>query len=53
MKITVQLTIDHENGQPVTTQSIVEFRRKELAMETLGLTLTESKEILKNFDLYG
>jgi hypothetical protein len=48
MKISIQIIIDHENSEPVVTKPITEFRREDLAAGTLGLTLDESKLLLKN-----
>jgi hypothetical protein len=48
MKVSVQIIIDHENDQPTITKNVVEFKRESLTTDTLGLTLLESKLLLKN-----
>ena len=48
MKISVQITVDPENGDPAVIKTITEFRRGDLASDTLGLTIKESKSLLKN-----
>ena len=48
MKISIQVMIDHENGDPVVTKSITHFKRGDLSSDTLGLTIEESKLLLKN-----
>ena len=48
MKISIQVIIDHEDGQSIITKPVCEFRRESLVTNTLGLTLTESKLILQN-----
>ncbi|MBP9778580.1 MAG: ISKra4 family transposase [Rickettsiaceae bacterium] len=48
MKILVQVIIDHENGDPAIIKPIAEFRREDLSLGTLGLTIGESKLLLKN-----
>lgn len=48
MKISIQVTIDHEDGQSIITKPVAEFRRESLVTNMLGLTLTESKLILQN-----
>lgn len=44
MDIRVQVTIEHENKQHIETVAV--FQREKLQPETLGLTLTESKDLL-------
>jgi hypothetical protein len=48
MKISIQMIVDPENGEPVDTKPIVEFQRDDLASDTLGLTIEESKTLLNN-----
>ena len=48
MKISIQITIDHENGAPVVIKPIMEFRREALASDTVGLTIEESKLLLQS-----
>ena len=48
MKISIQLNIDHENGDPAIIKPIAEFRRNDLTADTLGLTIEGSKILLKN-----
>ena len=48
MKISIQVIIDHEDGQSIITKPVAEFRRESLVTNTLGLTLAESKSILQN-----
>jgi hypothetical protein len=48
MKISIQVIVDPENGSPSVVKSITEIRRKDLSSVTLGLTITESKLLLKN-----
>jgi hypothetical protein len=48
MKISIQIRIDHEDGQSIITKPVAEFRRESLVTNTLGLTLTESKSMLQN-----
>jgi hypothetical protein len=48
MKISIQVIVDHENGDPAVIKSITELRREDLASDTLGLTVEESKSLLKN-----
>lgn len=48
MKISIQLNIDHENGDPAIIKPIAEFRRNDLTSDTLGLTIEGSKILLKN-----
>ena len=48
MKISIQVIVDPENGNPAFIKSITEFRREDLASDTLGLTIKESKLLLKN-----
>ena len=48
MKISIQILIDHEDGQATMIKPVAEFRRGNLSIETLGLTLAESKLILKS-----
>ena len=48
MKISIQIIIDHENGESDVIKPIMEFRREELASATLGLTIEESKSLLQN-----
>ena len=48
MKISVQVIVDPENGDPIITKSIAAFRREDLSSDTLGLTIKESKLLLKN-----
>ena len=48
MKISIQVTIDHEDGQSIITRPVTGFRRESLVTNTLGLTLAESKTMLKN-----
>lgn len=45
MKVHIQMVISHDN-RPQTTHDIFCLERQELSMETLGLTLTDSKMIL-------
>ena len=48
MKISVQVIVDHENGDPTIIKSMTTFRREDLTLDTLGLTIEESKLLLKN-----
>jgi hypothetical protein len=48
MKILVQVIVDPENGNPAVIKPITEFRREDLSSSTLGLTIKESKLLLKN-----
>jgi hypothetical protein len=48
MKISIQIIVDHENGDPAIIKPITEFSRKDLASDTLGLTTEESKLLLQN-----
>ena len=48
MKISIQIIIDPENGEPTVIKPIAEFRREDLAADTLGLTIEESKSLLRN-----
>lgn len=48
MKISIQVTVDLENGEPAFIKHITEFRRKDLATDILGLTIEESKLLLQN-----
>ncbi|MEO0014746.1 MAG: hypothetical protein RLZZ535_3135 [Cyanobacteriota bacterium] len=49
MKVTVQLVIESEQGNSPQISSVGEWQRSEpLQPSNLGLTLTESKKILKN-----
>jgi hypothetical protein len=48
MKISIQIMTDHENGEPVVIKPIMEFTKKALAPDTLGLTIEDSKSLLKN-----
>lgn len=47
MKVHIQMVISHDNQQQMT-YDILGLERKELSLETLGLTLTDSKMILAN-----
>ena len=47
MKISVQIIIDHENGAPTIVRPILELKREQLSSETLGITINESKLLLK------
>ena len=48
MKISIQIIIDPENGEPTVIKPIAEFRREDLAADILGLTIEESKSLLRN-----
>ena len=49
MKITVQLVIESEQGNPPQVSSVGEWQRDEpLQPSNLGLALAESKQLLKN-----
>ena len=49
MKVTVQLVIESEQGNPTQVSSVGEWQRDEpLQPSNLGLTLAESKQLLKN-----
>jgi len=48
MKISVQVIVDPENGNPAVIKPIAEFRREDLSLGTLGLTIKESKLLLRN-----
>jgi hypothetical protein len=49
MKITVQLVIESENENSLQVSSVAEWQRDEpLQASNLGLSLAESKELLKN-----
>ena len=39
MKISLQILIDHEDGQSTMIKPVAEIRRGNLSIETLGLTL--------------
>lgn len=45
MKISIQMTIDHENGDSVIVKTLTEFRREALALDTVGITIEESKSL--------
>lgn len=47
MKFTLQLVIDNELGQSYI-EKIIELKKNNLPSHCLGLSLLESKEILKN-----
>ena len=52
MKVTVQLVIESENDNTSQISNVGEWQRSEpLQPSNLGLTLTESKELLKNIQL--
>ncbi len=40
--------MDYEKGDPAIIKSVTGFNRKDLALDTLGLTVEESKLLLKN-----
>lgn len=44
MKVHIQMVISHDNQQQMT-YDILCLKRQELSLETLGLTLTDSKMI--------
>ena len=46
MKMKIQLTIETEGGEKITTQEVAELERTDLQAETLGLTLAEAKTVL-------
>ena len=46
MKIKIQVVIDADGNEPGITTQIACFERDELTEATLGLTLSESKELL-------
>jgi hypothetical protein len=46
MKMTIQLTIETEEGEKLTTRAVAELERTDLQAETLGLTLAEAKTVL-------
>ena len=46
MKMKIQLTIETEGGERITSQEVAELERTDLQAETLGLTLAEAKTIL-------
>ena len=46
MTMTIQLTIETEAGEKLTTQEVAALERTELQAETLGLTLAEAKTVL-------
>ncbi len=48
MKISIQIVVEPENDEPVITKTIAEFKRKDLACDTVGLTIEESKILLEN-----
>ena len=48
MKISIQIIVDLENGEPAFIKPITEFRREDLTKDILGLTIKESKLLLQN-----
>ena len=46
LKMKIQLTIETERGEVLSTQEVAEFERTDLQVETVGLTLAEAKTIL-------
>ena len=48
MKISVQVIVDHENGDPTIIKSMTTFKREDLTFDTVGLTIEESKLLLIN-----
>lgn len=45
MKITIQVTVSHEDE--TRTSTVTDFQRGQLQADTLGLTLAEAKDVLK------
>jgi hypothetical protein len=48
IQIQIQMMIKGENGDTKRIESLGQFKRDELSLQTLGLTLEESKSILEN-----
>src|SRR6266404_7788468 len=46
IKMTIQLTIETEDGELITSQEVAALERTDLQAETLGLTLAEAKTVL-------
>ena len=46
MKMKIQLTIETESGEMITSQEVAALERTDLQAETLGLTLAEAKTVL-------
>jgi len=46
MKMKIQLTIEPERGEVLSTQEVAELERTDLQIETVGLTLAEAKTVL-------
>jgi hypothetical protein len=46
MKITIQITVESDKGQPGVVQEVVHLDRGTLRPETLGLSLAEAQSIL-------
>ena len=46
LKMKIQLTIETERGEVLSTQEVAELERTDLQVETVGLTLAEAKAVL-------
>ena len=46
MKLRLQLLIESDMGEPVTSKEVVQWERRSFQVEEIGLTLAESKQIL-------
>jgi len=46
MKLKLQLIIESDSGEPEVVQEVTKLERYALRPETLGLTLSEAKELL-------
>jgi len=46
LKMKIQLTLETERGEVLSTQEVAEFERTDLQVETVGLTLAEAKTVL-------
>ena len=51
MKISIQIIVDLENGEPAFIKPITEFRREDLAADILGLTIERVKIIVKKYTI--
>jgi len=47
MKLKLQLIIESDSGQPEVVHEVTKLERRSLRPETLGLTLSEAKELLR------
>ena len=47
MKLKLQLIIESDSGQTEVVHEVTKLERRSLRPETLGLTLSEAKELLR------